>query len=272
MSVPTAIGLWSALCLALSALGLARASALDAPRLVRVEGVTFDSLTSRPLPDAFVAVTGTGRSTTSDSKGRFRLDSVPEGEHTLTMQHAAFDSLGLSGASARVVVRNRMPRVVLAVPSFDTLWRAACGSTELPREGSLLYGTLRDATTNEPVSERVVEALWTELTGGGRTMASVGQRRWRLSTTSDERGEYALCGVAIGTAITLRVPHDTSADAQADSLETPASMTRVRRQDMLVTTTVPLAMRGSSTAAEDSTRASSALGQTQRPSAVGVVI
>ncbi len=267
----TANVLWSALGAALLALGPVRTSAQTAPRLVRVEGVAFDSLANRPLADAFVAVAGTGRSAISDNKGRFRLDGVPEGEYTLTMQHAAFDSLGLSGASVRVAVRNRMPRVVLAVPSFATLWRAACGAAELPRDGSLLYGTLRDATTNEPLGARVMEGVWTELVGGGRTMASVGQRRWRLSTVTDERGEYALCGVAIGTPITLRVPRDTSASASTDSIEAPASMTRVRRQDMLAATAAPRSVLDSATAGEDSTQTTPVPHATARPSVTGVI-
>jgi Carboxypeptidase regulatory-like domain len=247
------------------------ASAQGAPRLVRVEGTAYDSLATRPLPGAFVSATGTGRSTTSDSKGRFRLDSVPEGEHTLTMQHAAFDSLGLSGASVRVVVRNRMPRVTLAVPSFSTLWRAACGAAEIPAEGTLLYGALRDATNNAPLAERAVEGGWTELVGGGRTMESVGQRRWRLSTVTDARGEYVLCGVGMGTPITLRVPRDTSSSGPADSLEVLASMTRVRRQDMLIATAAPQALREVATFGTDSSRTASAPDTTSRPSAVGVI-
>jgi hypothetical protein len=260
--------LWAALLAAPTT----RTMAQEAPRLVRVEGVAFDSLSNRPLADAFVAAAGTGRSATSDNKGRFRLDSVPEGEQTLTMQHAAFDSLGLSGASVRVMVRNRMPRIVLAVPSFATLWRVACGAAELPRDGALLYGVLRDATTNQPLAARAVEGVWTELVGGGRTVESVGQRRWRLSTVTDERGEYALCGVAIGTPIMLRVPRDTSASAPADSLESSASITRVRRQDILVATAAPQAIRDTAMVGVDATRTAPMRDSTSRPPATGVIV
>ncbi|MEQ1693707.1 MAG: carboxypeptidase regulatory-like domain-containing protein, partial [Gemmatimonas sp.] len=94
-------------------------------RAARVEGIAYDSLAKRALRNAFIAVTGTSRSTTSDDKGRFRLDSVPEGPQQFTMQHAVFDTLGLSGVSARVLVQQKTPRVTLAVPSFETLWRVA---------------------------------------------------------------------------------------------------------------------------------------------------
>ncbi len=268
----SAIVLWRVLCAVLLACGSAPASAQNAPRLVRVEGLAFDSLTNQPLPGAFISAAGTGRSATSDGKGRFRLDSVPAGEHLLTMQHAAFDSLGLSGASVRVAVRNRMPRVTLAVPSFATLWRAACGDAERPRDGTLLYGAVRDATTNAPLGERAVEGVWTELVGGGRTMKSVGQRRWRLATVTDARGEYALCGVAVGTPIMLRVPRDTSASGPADSLLVPASMTRVRRQDVLVAPVERSTPLASTPSNPDSARTTPLVDTASRPSATGVIV
>ncbi len=209
-----------------------RAPAQSTPRVVRVEGVAFDSLSNRPLPDAFVAVVGTGRTATSDSKGRFRLDSVPEGEQTLTMQHAAFDSLGLSGASLRVTVRNRMPRVVLAVPSFATLWRVACGDTPAPSDSALIYGTLKLPDGTAGVRQGLVEVSWIDLVGGGTSLSNVGQRRWRRMTESDDRGEFALCGVASGVALQMRIAASPSDTSVFTTLQLAATSTRVRRHDV----------------------------------------
>lgn len=241
--------LWAALLAAPTT----RITAQEAPRVVRIEGVAFDSLSNRPLPDAFVAVAGTGRSATSDTKGRFRLDSVPEGEHTLTMQHAAFDSLGLSGASVRVVVRNRMPRVVLAVPSFATLWRVVCGDTPAPPDSALIYGTVKSPDGTTAIGQGLVEVSWVDLVGGGTSLTSIGQRRWRRTTESDDRGEFALCGVAAGVPLQMRIapsPKDTSAFT---TLQLEATTARVRRRDVRMAPPPTVLVDSATQAAGDST-------------------
>jgi hypothetical protein len=208
--------------------------AQDGVRLVRVEGVAYDSLSKRPLRDAFVAVTGTSRSATSDDKGRFRLDSVPEGPQVFTMQHAVFDSLGLSGVSARVMVQQKTPRITLAIPSFETLWRAACGDVSAPRDSALVYGTVRDAVSGTERAGALVDVSWIDLVGGGSSLESVGQRRWKRQTTTDARGEYALCGVPSDTPLRLHTALDSLDSLSVSTIEMEAASVRVRRRDVLV--------------------------------------
>ncbi len=244
------------------------ALAQGTPRLVRVEGLAFDSLTARPLADAFIAVPGTGRSTTSDSKGRFRLDSVPEGEHTFSMQHAAFDSAGLSGASLRVTVRDRMPKLVLAVPSFATLWRTACGNAPVPKDSALLYGTLRSADGVAARPNGFVEVSWIELVGGGKSLASVGQRRWKRATETNQEGEFALCGVATAVPIELRASAGLSDTSAFTILQLEPTLSRVQRRDVRLPTATALLPEQLSGAGSDS--ASSRL-SVASPTAAGVV-
>jgi hypothetical protein len=208
----------------------ASVGAQTAPRLARVEGIAYDSLTRSPLRQAFVSVGGTGLSTLSDDKGRFRLDSVPEGLQQFTMQHAVFDTLGLSGVTARVVVQQKTPRVTLAVPSFATLWRAACGDGPAPRDSALVYGSVRLTTQGDAIGV-AVDASWVDLIGGGGSLATVSSRRWRRSATTDDSGEYALCGVPLNTPLTLQAALDTS---RATSIALTPTTTRVRRHDLLV--------------------------------------
>ncbi|MBL0171832.1 MAG: carboxypeptidase regulatory-like domain-containing protein [Gemmatimonadaceae bacterium] len=209
------------------------ADAQDAPRLFRVDGIAYDSLARVPLRQAFVSIVAIGRTATTDDKGRFRMDSVPEGPQLFTMQHAAFDSLGLSGMSSRVLVQRGMPRVVLAVPSFGTLWRAACGEIPAPRDSALMYGTVRDLGTQREIAGATVDASWVDLVGGGNSLASIGQRRWHRLANTDERGEYALCGVPANTALTLQAHRDS---APVTSIELTPIASRVRRLDLLVAT------------------------------------
>lgn len=220
-----------ALAFAASPVIAARAQRSTSGAVVNVSGVAFDSLAMKPLVGALVSVEGTGRAATSDDKGRFRVDSVPVGMRMFTLQHVAFDSAGLSGASARVDVRRDMPRVTMALPSFATLWRAVCGNGAAPKDSVLVYGTVRDAKSLEAAADVAVMATWVDLVGGGKSLASVGQRRWRRNASTDERGEYALCGVPGNTALSV------SAAVEADApttVELDASTLRVRRRDLLV--------------------------------------
>lgn len=231
-----------------------RADAQGAPRVVRVEGIAFDSLTNKPLSEAMIALVGTGRTATSDAKGRFRLDSIPEGVHTITMLHAAFDSLGLSGATVSVSVRNGMPKVILAVPSFATLWRAACGDTPAPKDSALIYGSIGAADGGALAPRAMVEASWVDLVGGGKSLAEIGQRRWRRRVEVDERGEYALCGVARGVPLTLRASPSIDDSVNVTMLQVEAVASRVYRKDLrlgavrlVVADSVALATSGTST-------------------------
>ncbi|MCC6243031.1 MAG: carboxypeptidase regulatory-like domain-containing protein [Gemmatimonadaceae bacterium] len=242
---------------------------------VRVEGEAFDSLAKRPLVGAFIFVAGTGRSATSDARGRFRLDSVPLGEQLFTLQHAAFDSLGLSGATMRATVRNGMSKVLLTVPSFATLWRAVCGNTPAPNDSALIYGNLSTADGGTLTERAIVEASWVDLVGGGKSLAEIGQRRWRRRVETDERGEYALCGVAPSVPLTLRAARSLDDTINVTTLQLEAGASRVQRRDLRlgavrVAYVDPAAIARTGTSISDS--ASSPLGaQRAENSGTGVV-
>ena len=214
----------------------------------QIAGLAYDSLGKRPLSGAFIAVNGTSRSAVSDDKGRFLVDSVPAGTYTVTMQHAVLDSIGLTGTTARVTIGDRTPRVVLAIPSFATLWRNACGTIPAPADSTLLYGTVRDARSLEPGEGVTVDVSWVDLTGGGASIASIGQRRWRRTVSTDARGAFALCGVPTNTTFELRAA--LAAD-EPTTVTLEPSVYRVRRQDLLITRPVAAAflMAGDSAAA-----------------------
>src|SRR5205823_3647379 len=113
------------------------------PSLVTVRGLAYDSLHIRPLTGAFIVLAGTSRSATSDSAGRFAFDSVTPGPHRFVMQHDVLDSIGMSGAVAQVSVTDGRDTIRVAIPSFGTLWRAACPSPMAPSDSSLVFGTIR---------------------------------------------------------------------------------------------------------------------------------
>jgi hypothetical protein len=214
--------------IALLALLVNAAIATAQTRPVTITGIVFDSLRNKPLADAFVSMSGTNRSTTSDASGVFRFADVAPGTYVFTMQHDVFDSLGVSGSSARVTIRDERDTVRLSVPSFGTFWRAACPGIA-PRDSGVVYGTVRDASGNNAIPRANVEVTWTDIASTGPTSLKQSQRRG--SIRADTTGRYALCGVPLSTALHLRSSLDGLASGGVDLL--PLTMP-VRRVDFRI--------------------------------------
>ena len=128
--------------------------------IARVRGVAFDSLRGKPLVEAFVALVGSDISATSDSLGRFAFENVKPGTYQVTLHHGTLDTLGFSGLSSRAVIANASSEVRVAIPSFATLWRKACGAKPVPADSGIVHGTIRDATTNRPVGNATIGVTW----------------------------------------------------------------------------------------------------------------
>ncbi len=180
---------------------------------VTVRGTAYDSLRGAPLERAIITVSGTGRTAVTDGRGRFEMDSVPPGVRTFTMNHDAIDSLGLTGVWVRVEVTDGRAEVRLAIPSFATFWMRACG-TPVPRDSSLVYGTVRDPGTLAPVPNARVEVAWLDLTVRGRR--EVSQQAQNLSVTADSSGQFGFCGVPRSTPLRIRASTDSSSSGVID--------------------------------------------------------
>lgn len=216
-----------------------------AARPVTVRGVAFDSLHNVPLANAFVILTERSQTTTSDDKGRFVFEAVPPGTYHLSMQHAIFDTLGLSGALARVTVTDGKTPVVLAVPAFASFWNLACRGMPLPAaDTGFVYGTVRDARAQQPVAQATVRLSWIDLVNlGTKTASNVTQRRWTNEAQADLQGGYTVCGVPTDIPLQLRANYLGNATGE---LALAASADRVRRRDLIVPgrTAADSALRG----------------------------
>ncbi|MES2176586.1 MAG: carboxypeptidase regulatory-like domain-containing protein [Gemmatimonadota bacterium] len=159
-----------ALVLAIAALLPARTAltAQGASVVPRVRGVAFDSLRNKPLADAFIAIAGGSWSTTSDSLGRFELEKVPAGVHSIILQHSTLDTLGFSGLTTRVRITDGVDEVRLGVPSFETLWQKACNGP-VPLDSGFVYGMVYNATTNKPIADAEISLVWHDSIGGRRS-------------------------------------------------------------------------------------------------------
>jgi hypothetical protein len=206
-----------------------------------VNGVAFDSLNFRPLPGAFISIEGQSRSAIAGANGAFMFNGLAPGRYVFAMQHETLDGLGLSGVTARVNVTALGASVTLAVPSFATLWRTVCGTTNVPTDTGFVYGSVRDARTGAPMGGISVDVSWIELSKSGASATGINQRRWRNIGRSDSTGDYAVCGLPTDVVIRIRGVGDSSA---TDVIDLPNTGARVRRRDLLLATVADSTHRG----------------------------
>ena len=217
-----------ALLVALTSLTVARQVAGQGAA-VPVRGIAYDSLNRAPLTGAVITIVGTARSTKTDADGRFQFDSVRPGTHTFAAQHAALDSLGFSGVSARATVNDGLTEVRLGSPSFATLWRRACGDTRPPKDSGFVYGTVRDATSGSPAPNAIVDITWIDLKVTKRLRIS--ETRWRGRSVTGDAGDFAVCGVPLDVGLRIIAVTDSAASGL---IQLPVREARVQRRDLLV--------------------------------------
>jgi hypothetical protein len=199
-------------------------------------GIAFDSLRGAPLAGAFVTLTSpmhASRSVASDSLGRFRFDGVVPGDYVVAVQHAAFDSLGLTGTSVRVHITDGRDTIRLGTPSFARLWRIACDDRAPPVDSGFVFGTVRSAATRQPVPDAVVTVRWIELALD--KTAGVARRPWRTDVRTDERGGYRACDVPTGAILQIDAAADSSTErGGTDLIDLVAGDRRVQRLDLVI--------------------------------------
>lgn len=198
---------------------------------VRLRGVAYDSVASRPLAGAMITLDAV-RTAFADDSGAFAFDSVAPGSVLIEMTHAVLDSMGLPGVAVRVRVADGAAPIIVAVPSFGTLWRAACGDRAAPRDSGFVYGTVRAATDGSTVPRTEVALSWSELRV--RNVSDVSGRRIRSETESDANGEYSVCGVPLDEGMRLEARLAESASAALDIIPTGL---RIIRRDLLLAPT-----------------------------------
>jgi hypothetical protein len=190
---------------------------------VPLHGLAYDSLHGRPLSGAFVQVVDAKISAISDSLGRFTLPNVPKGTHRVAMQHDVLDAIGLFAAGTNVTVRSESDTVVVAVPSFETLWSAECNRA-LPqsKDSSFVFGRVSRGSRSAPFAQ--VAATW------GATGS--------LEVAADSAGNFALCGVPASAPLKLRA---SSGNTYGSWTEVVAiGDNRIARRDLKITTAAPM--------------------------------
>jgi carboxypeptidase family protein len=187
-----------ALLILASSLGAQRAAPAPAPKpatpVGRLMGVVVDSIHVAPLIGATVRVGATGRKAVTSIAGVFVVDSVPAGEHVLTVNHPLLDSLYLSLATPPLrIVADSATEVLMTLPSLPTLIGSECPPATKFLGPLMFAGRVLDAETLQPAPRVRVTLVYTELAAG----TDIGLRRMARvrAATSDARGYYRICGL-----------------------------------------------------------------------------
>jgi hypothetical protein len=208
---------------------LVASSIAGAQAPVPLRGLAYDSLHGRPLPGAFIGIAGMNISTVSDSVGRFILAAVPRGTHRVVMQHDVLDAIGMSAAGARAVVTGQGDSVIVAVPSYATLWRAACGGAPpSSTDSGFVYGTV--LSRGQPVPKATVAASWIDLYQD--STKAVRQKQMLMEVEADSTGTYALCGVPTTTGLSVRATINNYVSVWSELL--PLDKERIARKDLVI--------------------------------------
>lgn len=200
-------------------------------RHVSVVGSVYDSVSNRHLTGAIVQLVRTSdlrmaRSSLTDARGRYRIDSVVPGEYLASFFHAAVDSLGVQAPVHRVTLGTRDPeRIELGLPRAERIVAAHCPGLRPSDSSAVIVGDVRDADTGAPIADANVGAEWVELV--------IEKNRFRIepqavNVTTDALGAFALCGLPPGE-VWLRA---ASTSRATGTLEVTVDARSVVRRDL----------------------------------------
>ena len=194
-----------------------------------IAGIVFDSVANRPLSGAHVHLADLGRDTVADSLGTFRFDNVGAGVHAVWADHPTLDLLGLNALGARVdVTPQAVTTANLAIPSFATLWRLACGRDSVPRDGDgFVFGRVRaSGVASGGGSGASLAMTWRQATPSGTSAPAAEARR---TVQADGTGSYAVCGIPGRQVVTI-----SSSDSGVSTVPVSfrVSASRITRRDV----------------------------------------
>lgn len=199
--------------LASSVIGLARSADAQTDQRGRLEGTVTDSVHTRPLAGVRVVALAADarpesrRAASTDSLGRYRIDSLRPGRYLVGLESPLLDSLEITLAPREVAVaEGAVATTDLALPPAAKLRSAVCSGATLPADRGVLYGHVVDAATEAPLPGAVVTVVWRELTLDRTTLRSESILH-NTSVAADSAGWYRVCGVPTGTWLSFLLQH-----------------------------------------------------------------
>jgi hypothetical protein len=157
-----------------------------------IAGVVLDS-SGLPFSGATVRLAGTPFATVAAADGRFQIDSLPAGTHTLVAEHAGYSALGTTAAdSAVILVEGETQRVTLRAAASAALVARLCDGKGLPATRAVLRLTMLDTSTAAPLAGLPV---WVHWVSNGGSVGSPEAKRDGVQSGTDARGVVIFCDV-----------------------------------------------------------------------------
>jgi protocatechuate 3,4-dioxygenase beta subunit len=201
------------------------------PRRISVVGSVHDSVANRPLIGALVQIVRTdelrsARASNTDSRGRYRIDSVVPGEYFVSFFHAAVDSLAVQAPVRRVTLGARDPeRVELGLPGAERIIAALCPGLPPFDSSAVMVGEVRDADTGAPIPGAHVAAEWLDFIIDENSLRAEPQG---ARTATGASGSFALCGLPAGQV----AARATSTSRATGMLEVTLTARSIVRRDL----------------------------------------
>jgi hypothetical protein len=146
----------------------------------------------RPLEGARIRVDSTALVATADSNGRFHIEGIPAGSHSLRVEHLILDTLGITLRSLSEDYKAGETRPQeLATPSPESLIQILCSAAWRARGPAAIMGRVYEADTGTPAYGAKVSLVWYELD------INVGLKRVPRvrEATIGRDGAYRICGL-----------------------------------------------------------------------------
>ncbi len=180
----------------------------------RIEGIVFDSVHARPLAGARVVAVGTAaqsevhREATSDSAGRYQIDSLPLGRYVVGFESPLLDSLEVTLSPREAnLASGEGATLNLALPSAAKLRSAVCLGAPIPPQTGVIIGHVVSAETESPVAGAVIAMVWRDINVDRAKRLRVTTSERSDSVITDKDGWYRMCGVATGAWVSMQVRH-----------------------------------------------------------------
>lgn len=160
----------------------------------RIVGTVSDSVNRAPLRGAEVVVSGVAALVTTDSLGRFTIDSLAPGTYQVGVFHPILESLGVTLATKPFVIGPDSAGVVnLSVPSVATLVGRYCGSQQTGWTPSAVAGQVLDPDTDAPIAGAQVSLAWTHVIVSKKT--GVVRTPHMVHTETSASGFFKVCAL-----------------------------------------------------------------------------
>ena len=170
-----------------------------------VVGTVVDSA-GAPVPGALVRLGGTPFSAKTDSAGRFRLDSLPAGSHTIIAEHPQYAAFGMPLDDEPVSLdEGETQRVVLHAPRAEDIVLRLCDGKSPVRRRATLRLTILEDRSEVPLSQL---GLWLRWKRGPSEQNVPGQVLYDgVQIQTDGKGVATFCNVPGDVPLELLVLH-----------------------------------------------------------------